>query len=172
MTSFIAHTAVDSHDAFGLSLWWAEVLGYVEDPADPNRPGDPECLIRDPGSGHEVLFIEVADAKVAKNRLHFDLRPRAGTLATRSSRDCWPTAPPRCPTTEASTAPVRAGSSWRTPKETSSASCAVLRNWRADQGSSPHHCRPAARDRFPGEACETRSMMRASRGGRAGPPGC
>lgn len=36
-------------------------------------------MIRDPETGHQILFIEVPDAKATKNRLHFDLRPRAGT---------------------------------------------------------------------------------------------
>lgn len=33
-------------------------------------------MIQDPESGHRVLFTEVPDEKQAKNRLHFDLRPR------------------------------------------------------------------------------------------------
>ncbi|MDP3893230.1 VOC family protein, partial [Nocardioides sp.] len=48
---------------------------------DPNEPGHEECMIRDPESGHQLLFIEVPDQKVAKNRIHLDLRPRTGTQA-------------------------------------------------------------------------------------------
>jgi hypothetical protein len=79
MTSYISHTSIDCHDAYALSEWWKPVLGYVDIDGDPNLPGHEECMIRDPETGHRVLFIEVPDEKVAKNRLHFDLRPRQGT---------------------------------------------------------------------------------------------
>jgi catechol 2,3-dioxygenase-like lactoylglutathione lyase family enzyme len=79
MTSFISHTTVDCANAHELSEWWKPVLGYADLDGDPNLPGHEECMIRDPGSGHQVLFIEVPDAKAGKNRIHFDLRPRAGT---------------------------------------------------------------------------------------------
>jgi hypothetical protein len=79
MTSFVAHTAVDCRNAYELSAWWKELLGYTDDPKDPNAPGDEECMILDPDSGHRILFIEVPEGKSVKNRLHFDLRPRAGT---------------------------------------------------------------------------------------------
>ena len=36
-------------------------------------------MIRDAETGHAILFIEVPDTKTGKNRIHFDLRPRAGT---------------------------------------------------------------------------------------------
>jgi hypothetical protein len=78
MTSFISHTTVDCTNAYELSEWWKPVLGYVDITGDPNEPGHEECMIRDPESGHQVLFIEVPDAKVVKNRIHFDLRPRSG----------------------------------------------------------------------------------------------
>ncbi|WP_310526356.1 VOC family protein [Nocardioides sp.] len=79
MTSFISHTAVDCANAYELSEWWKQVLGYVDVEGDPNLPGHEECLITDAETGHQILFIEVPDTKVAKNRLHFDLRPRSGT---------------------------------------------------------------------------------------------
>ena len=79
MTTFIAHTTVDARNAYELSEWWKPVLGYVDLADDPNEPGHVECLIRDPESGHRLLFIEVPDEKVVKNRLHLDLRPRAAT---------------------------------------------------------------------------------------------
>ena len=78
MVAFVAHTTVDCTHAYQLSLWWQEVLGYVEDPEDPNLPEHPECLIFSPDAGHRLLFVEVPDAKQAKNRLHLDLRPQAG----------------------------------------------------------------------------------------------
>jgi hypothetical protein len=79
MTSFISHTTVDCADAYTLSEWWKPVLGYVDLEGDPNEPGHEECMIRDPETGHLVLFIEVPDTKAVKNRMHFDLMPREGT---------------------------------------------------------------------------------------------
>jgi hypothetical protein len=79
MTAFISHTTIDAHDAYALSEWWKPVLGYVDIEGDPNLPGHEECMIRDPETGHQLLFIEVPDEKVVKNRLHLDLRPRAAT---------------------------------------------------------------------------------------------
>ena len=79
MTSFISHTTVDCRNAYELSEWWKPVLGYADDPEDPNEPGHDECLILDPDTGHSLLFIEVPETKQLKNRLHFDLRPRTGT---------------------------------------------------------------------------------------------
>ena len=83
MTCRVSHTTVDCANAFELSEWWKQLLGYLDIEGDPNEPGHEECMIRDPGSGHQILFVEVAEAKTAgkttKNRLHFDLRPRSGT---------------------------------------------------------------------------------------------
>jgi hypothetical protein len=50
-----------------------------EDPQDPNEPGDEECMIFSTDGRTRLLFIEVPAAKQIKNRLHFDLRPTAGT---------------------------------------------------------------------------------------------
>ena len=79
MTSFISHTTIDCAHAYDLSEWWKPVLGYVDLEGDPNEPGHEECMIRDPQTGHRVLFIEVPDTKQGKNRMHFDLMPREGT---------------------------------------------------------------------------------------------
>src|SRR3954447_7704257 len=79
VTSYISHTSVDCANAYELSEWWKVVLGYVDLDGDPNEPGHEECLIRDPETGHQVLFIEVPDAKQVKDRIHFDLMPREGT---------------------------------------------------------------------------------------------
>jgi hypothetical protein len=78
MASFISHTSVDCRNAYELSEWWKQLLGYVDLPDDPNEPGHDECMVRDPESGHQVLFIEVPEGKATKNRIHFDLRPRQG----------------------------------------------------------------------------------------------
>lgn len=75
MTSRVAHTTFDCHDAFELSEWWKGVLGYTDVPNDPNEPGDEECMIVDPQSGHRLLFIEVDELRAADGRVHLDLCP-------------------------------------------------------------------------------------------------
>ena len=79
MTCYVSHTTVDCADAYALSEWWKKLLGYVDLPDEPNSPGEEECPIVDPVTGHEILFIEVPEAKATKNRIHLDLRPRHGT---------------------------------------------------------------------------------------------
>ncbi|MGH9063348.1 MAG: VOC family protein [Acidimicrobiales bacterium] len=79
MTALISHTSFDSLDAFALSVFWGEVLGFLEDPGDPNEPGDEECMIFSTDGTQRLLFIEVPDAKQGKNRVHLDLKPAEGT---------------------------------------------------------------------------------------------
>jgi hypothetical protein len=75
MTSRISHTSIDCANAYELSEWWKQVLGYVDIADDPNEPGHEECMIQTADGSHQVLFIEVPEGKTVKNRLHFDLRP-------------------------------------------------------------------------------------------------
>ncbi len=79
MTAFVSHTTFDCRNAYELSEWWKQVLGYVDVEGDPNLPGHEECMILDPVSGHRLLFIEVPEGKSVKNRIHLDLCPRSGT---------------------------------------------------------------------------------------------
>lgn len=79
MTSYVSHTTIDCTNAHALSEWWKRLLGYVDMEGDPNEPGDPECMIRDPQTDHRLLFVEVPEPKVVKNRIHLDLRPRQGS---------------------------------------------------------------------------------------------
>ncbi len=79
MVSRLSHTTIDAADACAQALWWAEVLGLAEDPANPNEPGDEEAFIRSPDGRTELLFIEVPEPKQVKNRMHLDLRPTDGT---------------------------------------------------------------------------------------------
>jgi hypothetical protein len=76
MSCFVSHTTIDCRDAYALSEWWKPVLGYVDIDGDPNLPGHEECMIRDPESGHRLLFIEVPDPTPGKPRIHLDVRPR------------------------------------------------------------------------------------------------
>jgi len=80
MASEIRTVTIDCHNAYDLSQWWSKVLGYAEPPDDRNEPGHEECLIVDPeGAGPALLFIEVPDDKVIKNRLHLDISSRQYT---------------------------------------------------------------------------------------------
>ena len=66
MTSRVSHTTIDCRNAYELSEWWKPVLGYVDIEDDPNQPGHEECMIRDPETGHRLLFIEVPDEEIVK----------------------------------------------------------------------------------------------------------
>jgi catechol 2,3-dioxygenase-like lactoylglutathione lyase family enzyme len=75
MTSRISHTTFDCRDAFALSEFWKQVLGYGDVPGDPNLPGHEECMIIGPGQEPRLLFVEVPEGKQVKNRVHLDLEP-------------------------------------------------------------------------------------------------
>ena len=79
MTARISHTTFDATDACAQSVFWAQVLGFAQDPEDPNEPGDEECMIFSPDGTQRILFIEVPETKQVKNRLHLDLAPASGT---------------------------------------------------------------------------------------------
>ena len=79
MVARISHTSIDATDAYAQSVFWGKVLGFAEDPADPNEPGHEECMIFSPDRRTRVLFIEVPEKKQGKNRMHFDLVPVEGT---------------------------------------------------------------------------------------------
>ncbi|MEU8361999.1 VOC family protein [Nonomuraea sp. NPDC048882] len=92
----------DAHDPRGLSIFWRDVLGYVHpgppgvdlpEGADPlaawddflERAGIPEeqrntrSALEDPdGAGPRLFFQQVPEDKVAKNRVHLDVRAAPG----------------------------------------------------------------------------------------------
>jgi len=92
----------DAHDPEALSIFWRDVLGYVHpgppgvdlpEGADPlaawaeflDRIGMPEeqrntrsALLDPDGRGPRLFFQQVPEDKVAKNRLHLDLRAAPG----------------------------------------------------------------------------------------------
>lgn len=78
MTALISHTTFDCHDAYALSVFWGNVLGFAQDVDNPDEPGDEECMIFSPDGTQRLLFIEVPEAKQVKNRLHLDLVPADG----------------------------------------------------------------------------------------------
>ena len=75
MASLISHTTVNTLDAYTLSCWWRDLLGWTDVPGDPNEPGHEECMIVDPATGRMVLFIEVDELQPKEGRFHFDLMP-------------------------------------------------------------------------------------------------
>ncbi|MFF4330116.1 VOC family protein [Streptomyces sp. NPDC001591] len=72
MASLIRHITIDCHDAYALGQFWAEVLNGTLHEDD--SPGDPEALLTTEGG--TLLFIQVPDAKSAKNRVHLDVQPQ------------------------------------------------------------------------------------------------
>ncbi len=75
MVSRVSHTTFNCTDAYELSTWWKQLLDYVDEPGDPNEPGDEECMIVHLATGHRLLFIEVAHLQEPVGRVHLDLRP-------------------------------------------------------------------------------------------------
>jgi catechol 2,3-dioxygenase-like lactoylglutathione lyase family enzyme len=75
MASRVSHTTFDCRDAFALSEFWKQVLGYDDVPGDPNEPGDEECMIVGQDDEPRLLFVEVPEGKHVKNRVHLDLEP-------------------------------------------------------------------------------------------------
>ena len=72
----------DASDAVALADWWAETLGWER------RGGDEETAVLVPRGADEatarrehLLFMKVAEAKSAKNRVHIDLHPEGDTAA-------------------------------------------------------------------------------------------
>ncbi len=86
MAALISHTTFDGIDAYAMSVFWGGVLGFAEDPDDPNEPGDEECLISSADGTDRLLFKEVPDTKQVKNRVHLDLKPAEGTRDTELAR--------------------------------------------------------------------------------------
>jgi catechol 2,3-dioxygenase-like lactoylglutathione lyase family enzyme len=87
----------DASDPARLGAFWAELLGYVEQPPPegfgswqealaafgvPEDQWDSAYAIVDPGGGGPRLFFQrVPESKVAKNRVHLDVNVGAGRPA-------------------------------------------------------------------------------------------
>ncbi len=61
MTARISHTTFDATDAYAQSVFWGKVLGFGQDPDQPDEPGDEECMIFSPDGSTRILFIEVPE---------------------------------------------------------------------------------------------------------------
>ncbi|ADU46800.1 VOC family protein [Intrasporangium calvum] len=95
----------DAADPIGLSLFWAEALGYVVQPPpgsdlSPETPAEEvveawmsfltatgvaierhrsaSAIVDPTGSGPRVFFQQVPEPKTAKNRVHLDVRAAPG----------------------------------------------------------------------------------------------
>jgi hypothetical protein len=55
--------------------FWAAASNLIEDPYDPNNPGDPAGLLVHPDGHFRLLFIPVPEPKTIKNRVHLDVTP-------------------------------------------------------------------------------------------------
>lgn len=76
MTSQVSTITVDSVDPYVIAQFWAEALGYIPDPDEPNEPGKDDAWLQNPGSDrYAMLFQRVPETKVVKNRLHLDISP-------------------------------------------------------------------------------------------------
>ena len=83
MSLRIRHITFDCADPYRLAQFWGNLLGYREDPRDPNRPEHDEALIVDPHGTAGLLFIRVPELKAVKNRVHFDVWPDGADWLTR-----------------------------------------------------------------------------------------
>jgi hypothetical protein len=62
---------VDARDPVALGRWWCEALGWVVVNDDPEEYEIRPAPDRLPG----LLFAQVPEGKIVKNRLHLDFRP-------------------------------------------------------------------------------------------------
>lgn len=70
MRAKVANVVIDANDPVRVAAFWAEALGYVEEP--PEEEG--WVFVADPaGEGPSLYFAPVPERKVVKNRLHLDL---------------------------------------------------------------------------------------------------
>jgi hypothetical protein len=72
MTSVIKSVTWDCADALRLASFWAAVLGSD---VDADSTADKAFVEASGWGGPNMWFQRVSEVKMAKNRLHFDLRP-------------------------------------------------------------------------------------------------
>ncbi len=76
MSVRIQNISVDSLDPVRLAAFWAEALGWRITSVEPEEVVlEPPAGSREEGVVPDVLFLPVPEGRVAKNRLHLDLRP-------------------------------------------------------------------------------------------------
>ena len=62
----------DAADPHRLAAFWAGALGYVPEPGYDDPDG--ASLIDPDGRGPAISFLRVPEGKIAKNRMHIDIR--------------------------------------------------------------------------------------------------
>jgi hypothetical protein len=62
----------DAHEPHQLAAFWAAALAYVTEPGYDDPDG--ASIIDPDGIGPAIGFLRVAENKIAKNRLHIDIR--------------------------------------------------------------------------------------------------
>jgi hypothetical protein len=88
--SLAVQIAFDCHDADKLADFWAVALDYIHEPPPPGfeswpafleandipvpEPGSINAVVDPDGVGPRLLFQRVPEGKVAKNRIHLDIR--------------------------------------------------------------------------------------------------
>lgn len=78
MRSAILNVTLDCTDAASLARFWSEVTRWPVSKVD--MPGNPFWLVARPDQeGVHLVFVEVAEAKTVKNRVHLDLVPEGGS---------------------------------------------------------------------------------------------
>ncbi len=80
---------VDAHDPKALAMFWQEALTdyeILEEPSDDAAEEDEVVLLPKSKRGAKMLFQRIPDTKVAKNRLHLDLRPEEVEMASEVER--------------------------------------------------------------------------------------
>ena len=72
----IQNISVDCLDPARLGAFWAEALGWRITSVEPEEVVlEPPAGSREEGIVPDVIFLPVHEERVAKNRLHLDLRP-------------------------------------------------------------------------------------------------
>ena len=124
MCASILNVTFDCSDAGLVARFWSEVIGWPSSRQD--MPGNPFWLVaQSEDSSPRLVYVEVPESKGVKNRVHLDLIPSRGSQQDEEMRN------------ESLGARIvddrrgvdrEGGSSWRTPRETSSASRAAGRD--------------------------------------------
>lgn len=123
MSARIRHVAIDCRDPHALSLFWAGVTGFAEDPDEPNLPGQDAAWLGDPVSGLGIILQRADAPKAGKNRVHLDLAPDDRTRDQEVDRVL---ALGAALVADRGTRTAAAGSCSRTPRATSSAWSAAM----------------------------------------------
>jgi predicted enzyme related to lactoylglutathione lyase len=82
MTASIDTLTFDCADVMRVARFWTEALGWE---LDPDSEPDGAAVIGSSGGAGKLYLQPVPEPKVAKNRLHIDLRP-SGSMAADVAR--------------------------------------------------------------------------------------